>query len=124
MSNVYALFANPEEAGDALHAVAESELGDCDVHLLTDWSDAPDADFLLKSVSNPVSEIAGQVGPRARPVPDAKNESAGDVAEFFKKSLEKGGQIVVVALADDSFEDRAVSILEMKNAVAVAAADA
>lgn len=121
MSTLYALFTNLEEAGDALAAIAKTQLGECDAKVVSNGSEVSGDGLVLKSVSNPVSEMVGQVGPRARPTPNEKSESSGDTTAFLKKSLDKGGRIVVVALAESAYEDRATSVLEMHNAVAIAA---
>ena len=91
MSTIFALFSNASEAGEALRAVANAELGDSDARLVSEWTDEDAAQYSLHSVSNPVSEMAGQEGPRARPTPEKRNEGSGDVGKFFSKSLEKGG---------------------------------
>lgn len=118
MEQVIGLFSSEAEARAAAKALQEAELGPSDIRVIKTWYDELETQFEFLPVSRPTSTISGAVGPRGRV--DTSAELGGQGAEFFKRSLERGGALVLVQLSDDSYWERAESILDLQEAVAVA----
>jgi hypothetical protein len=123
MTKFLGLFSNQKEAETAVNALNEADIGDTTISVLSQWTDDMEGPLLVMPISHPTSGVTGAVGPRARAeLPDDGGDK-DDVAGFFKRSVEKGAVLVAVNIHDEAYKDRAESILEKLNAVAVAALD-
>lgn len=110
MTQVIGLFSNQKEAEQAVRALASAKLGDNDIRTIEEWNKANDTGLEVIPAVNPDSGLAGAagVGTTARPSLDLSDEEA----EFFKRSVLKGGVLVVVDLSESAAVSRATSILE------------
>jgi hypothetical protein len=118
MKQIFGLFGNQQEADVAINALQEAELGTHEIRVINEWNDTLEARFDFLPVSHPTSTLSGAVGPRGRV--DTTAELGHEGAEFFKRSVERGGVLVQIELADESYGERVESILDAQDAVAVA----
>lgn len=119
MIKLISLFSDQEEADKAVDALADADLGDADIQVISEWPGELDKKLQMLPVSNPSAGLSGAVGPRARADEIIDETSSGDAAEFFRRSLQRGGLIVAVDVDNDDYRKRAESILDNQNAVAV-----
>jgi hypothetical protein len=122
MIKLVSLFSDQKEADEAVKALADADLGNPDIRVLNEWTPELERKFQLLPVSNPASGISGAIGPRSRSGEILDDDDMGDPAEFFKRSVERGGVIVAVDVSNDAYRKRAESILDNQNAVAVSVA--
>jgi len=122
MKKLYGLFSNQKEAEAAVNTLNEADIGETRIRVLDQWTNELEGPLQVIPISNTTAGVSGTVGPRARV--DLENPGeAGDIAGYFKRSLQKGAVIVVANLHDDAYKDRAESIFDNLNAVAVASLD-
>ena len=117
---ILGLYNNQMEADEAVEALANADLGDHDIRVLSEWNEDLTKHLEVMPVSNPSSGLSGVVGPRGRSADEILDEtSKGEAVNFFERSLQKGGLVVAVDVANDNYKKRAESILEKRDAVAV-----
>ncbi|MFN2172688.1 MAG: hypothetical protein ACK2U0_05800 [Candidatus Promineifilaceae bacterium] len=122
MTKLFALFGNQKEAETAVNALNEAGLGRTSIRVLSQFNNELQGPLQLMPISHPTAGVTGAVGPRSR-VDLTEDGLDGDIAGFFKRSLQKGAVLVAATLHDNAYKDRAESIFENLNAVAVASLD-
>jgi hypothetical protein len=120
MTKLLGLFSNQKEAETAVNALNEADIGETSIRVLSKWTKELEGPMQIMPVSNPTSGVTGAVGPRSRVDLTKNGGEEGDIAGFFKRSVQKGAVLVSANIQDDAYQERAESIFEKLNAVAVA----
>lgn len=121
MKQIIGLFSNQKGAGEAVRALENADLGESKIRTVNEWEEDMGRRLDVMPVSHPTSGLSGVVGPKEGV--DTAAELGDEGAEFFKRSVERGGVLVLVDLSDEAYKNRTESILEKQNAVAVSAAE-
>lgn len=98
MSRLVSLFSNQEEAAKAVSALADSSLGEHDVHLIEEWQENSAS---VESVPAPVPS-SGSAGTSVLGAATVSLSELDDEGGFLRRSVQKGGILIVVNLSDDA----------------------
>lgn len=105
MTKLYGLFTNQKEAEQAVDTMAEAKLDNSAIRTIEEWN-ADDAPAVIPSVQ----AGTGGIIDGATLLPDSSMDN--DAKQFFKRSLERGGILVIVDPEDHTAFVRAKRILE------------
>lgn len=110
MTQIVSLFNNQDEAGDAIKALSQADLGENDVRILDEWAEEFDKGVVDVSAYNPyagASESAAVANLKTWTLNLTEAEKA-----FFGEAVKEGGALVVVEMPDDANISYAKKILE------------
>jgi hypothetical protein len=120
MTKFYGLFSDQKEAETAFNVLNEADLGNTSIRVLNKWTNELEGPLQMLPISHPTASVSGVVGPRGKADLTEDGNDEGDIAGFFERSIQKGAVLVAATIHDNAYKDRAESIFEKLNAVAVA----
>jgi hypothetical protein len=112
---IFGLFSNQEQAEEAVNELVAANLEDSSIQTMDKTSISPETGPLVV----PASQAgAGGFSGAVLPVNFPKNLTGddGDAEQFFQRSLERGGVLIVVEPPDDEAFTQAKRILEEQGA--------
>lgn len=112
---IFGLFSNQEQAEEAVNALVAANLEDSSIQTIDKGSVNAESGPLVIPANHPG---AGGFSGAVLPVNIPKNLTGddGDAEQFFQRSLERGGVLIVVEPSDEEAFTQAKRILEEQGA--------
>lgn len=114
MTQLIGLFAGQREADEAMKSLITAGIDGSDIRILEEWPGEPLSQMDVLPGPTPDIGVAG-TAPTLATEPSHRLELDGEAAQFFKRSVEKGGVLVVVETGDKGKVTQAKHILEAQS---------
>lgn len=114
MTQLIGLVDGQREAGEMMKSLIAAGLDGSDIHIIEEWPDDPGPQVDLRPGPNPDFGVTGTTA-AAGPDISRRLELGDEEAQFFKRSVQKGGVLVVVEASDTQAVTLAKRILEAES---------